>query len=256
MIRLIKNTPELVKLMQSVGQQGESSGRPRPLTPVECAYGIQRLMDEEGDSLAKVSERLNLGKPKSADLYKKRDTAQVISFLNLLKVPEESRNLAGWSTDGFPKIPFSLVSQLASFKPDEQNLILQSVFNTDNKKTMGKEDVKKIRKWRNENTDLSIAVCLEKVLKLKPVETINHIVVCEVGEKLKKFIASNEDHQKKLLEILQNDLDGAFYKIDATDILISISMDATAYEEFDEHQHKKGISFTKFLNDFLEDKIG
>lgn len=242
--------------MRSVGQQGEGGGKSRPLTPVECAYGIQQLIDEEGDSLAKVSERLNVGKPKGSGLYKKRDTAQVTSFLNLLKVSERSRNLAGWSTDGFPKIPFSLVSQLASFKPDEQDMILQSVYNADNKKTMGKEDVKKIKKWRNENEDLSIAVCIEKILKLKPVETINHIVVCEVGEKLKKFIASNKDHQKKLLEILQNGLDGEFYKIDATDILISISMDAAAYQKFDEHQHKKDISFTRFLNDFLENKIG
>lgn len=257
MARLVQDVPEFAKLLQSVGQYGQGNGRKRPLTPVECAHRIQRLMDEEGISMENASERLNLGKPEGSHLYKKRDTTQVGLFLNLLKVSEKSRNLAGWSTDGFPKIPFSLVALLASFKnPDDQDLLLQSVYNSENKKVLVRDDVVRIRKWRTENPDMSMSECIEKVLKLKPAETINHIIVCEVGERLGQFISANKDYREKLLKILHGGLDGSFYSVDATDVLISISMDEDAYRVFDEHQHKKGISFTRFLDMFLEDKIG
>ena len=50
-------------------------------------------------------------------------------------------------------------------------------------------------------------------------------------------------------------MNGNFYDIDTTDILITISMDKEAYKIFHEQQFKKGVHFTAFLNTFLEDKI-
>lgn len=244
-----------VKLLQSVGQQGSGGTGSRPLTPIECAQGIGQLKDDENGDLAKVSERLNLGKPKEISLYKKRDTSQVVNFLNLFNVSKKSRSLAGWSTDGFPKIPFSLVSQLASLAPDEQDLILQSVYNSSNKRVLSKEDVIKIKRWKNANADTPIDACIEKILKMKPVKTINYIVVCGLEPKLKKFIASHKDYRQILLKTLRKNLDGIFNTIDASDMFVSISMDDVAYDIFGEYQYKRNISFTKFLNDFLDDKL-
>ena len=258
MDKLISDVKLYVQLLKSVGVQGSGPNKIRPLQPVECARYIKRLMDEEGDTLHQVAERLNLGKLKDqSNLYKKRDTTQVTSFLNLLKLSEKSRQIAGWNSDGYPFIPFSTMSQLATMTPSEQDVIIQSVFNAkDKKKTLGKDDVTAIKKWRNTNPNLPIEECIEKILKLKPTTIITHLIVTETRKKLQEFISANKDYRKKLLDMLRRDLEGKFYDIDSTAILITISMDDVAYKTFYEKQYKQNISFTQFLNGFLEDKIG
>lgn len=254
MAQLIKNLPEYAKLLQSVGVQGDEYIRSRPLTPVQCANMIRQLMVEEGDSLYKVSERLSLGKSMGSEMYKKQDTSMVTSFLNLLKVSKKSRDLAGWGTEGFPKIPFSLISQLSTLPEKEQDMIIQSVYNTNNARRLGKDDVKRIKKWRNEHKELSIKVGIQEILKLKPVQIVNYIVVCEISPKLRQFIGRNMNHQDKIIKILRTYLDGEFYKVDTTNSLITVSMNKMAFRIFDESQ-RRDISFTEFLNTFLEDKI-
>ena len=154
------------------------------------------------------------------------------------------------------KIPFTSVIELKALSHEEQDIVLQSVFkgDTEKKGLIGKE-MKKIVKFRDENNDLSIQDCIEKVLKLKPVTVITHVVVCETYTKLKNFIKSNPNHKEKLLEILKLNISGEFYEIDTTDILVSISMDEQAYKIFHEQQYKKDVHFTEFLNTFLEDKL-
>ena len=80
--------------------------------------------------------------------------------------------------------------------------------------------------------------------------------MAEIRKTLREFISSNKDYREKLLDILRKNLEGEFYDIDSTTILITISMDKIAYNTFHEKQYKQNISFTQFLNDFLEDKIG
>ena len=256
--KLISDVKLYAHLIRSIGVQGSGSNIIRPLQPVECAQCIKRLIDEEGDTLHQVAERLNLGKPQDqSKLYKKRDTTQVTSFLNLLKVSEKSRQLAGWGYEGYPSIPFSTMSQLATMTPSEQDMIIQSILTAkDKKKTLGKEDVKTIKKWRNANPNLPIEEYIEKILKLKPTTIITHLIVAEIRKKLQEFIGANKDYREKLLDILRKNLEGEFYSIDSTKILITISMDEDAYKTFHEKQYKQNTPFTQFLNDFLEDRIG
>lgn len=252
--KLVTDVKSYAKLLNSVGT---GSIQKRPLTPVECAKFIQRLIDEEGESLEKIAERLDLGKSQNmSKIYKKRDTTQVIKFLNLLKVSEKSRNLAGWLYDDYPLIPFSTISEFSTFTPEEQNTIIQSIFNTkDKKKILGKEDVKKIKKWRKLNPDTSIDEYVKKVLKLKPVTITTHLVVSEINASLGQFIQTNPDYKKKILDILQESLDGEFYDIDAGNSVIAISMNETAYKIFHISQYNNGVSYTQFLNTLLENKI-
>ncbi len=256
MSKLVTDVKAYSQLLLSISRHG--SGQSRPLKPIECAQYIRRLIDEEKEPLHKIAERLDLGKQKDkSNIYKKRDTTQITTFLNLLKVSKKSIEFAGWGYEGYPSIPFSAISQLSTFTADEQDMIIQSIYSArDKKKIIGKEDIKKIKKWRNENPDLPITECIKKLLKLKPVAVTTYIVVSEIREKLRQFIKSNDGYKEKILEILRNDLDGKFYNIDSTAILITISMDETAYQAFHDMQYKRGISFTKFLNSFLEDKIG
>ena len=92
-------------------------------------------------------------------------------------------------------------------------------------------------------------------MKLKVVD-ITNLVVCEIQDRLNNFIKSNDDYEKKIIDTLKNNLNGEFYSIDTTDILITISMDQNAFTVFREQQLEKGVSYSDFLNSFLEDKIG
>lgn len=256
--KLVTDVKTYAKLLNSVGQQGLGAGRKRPLSPVQCAEYIQRLIDEEGESMEKVAERLNLGKQRNmSNMYKPRDTTQITSFLNLLKVSPKSRELAGWLTDEYPHIPFSVISQLSTMTPEDQDLVIQSILNSkDKKRTLGKEDIKKIKKWRNKNPDMPIRECIEKVLQLKPVTIVTHVVVVEICDKLRLFIESSPDYEQKLLSMLQNEVGGQFHDINVGKSVMAISMNAEAFKTFYEQQYKKGSSYTKFLNSFLENKIG
>ena len=80
--------------------------------------------------------------------------------------------------------------------------------------------------------------------------------MAETRKKLQEFISINKDYQEKLLDILRKNLEGEFYNVDSTKILITISMDDVAYKTFHEKQYQQNIPFTQFLNNFLEDKIG
>lgn len=255
--KLVMDVQTYSKLLNSVGQQGLGPGRKRPLSPVQCAEYIRRLIDEEDESLDKIAERLNLGRQKdTSNMYKSRDTSQITAFLNLLKVSPKSRELAGWSTDEYPRIPFSTISQLSTMAPEDQDLIIQSILSSKNKRRiLGKEDVKRIKAWRNENPDLSIRECIEKVLKLKPVNAVTHMIVVEVHDRLRRFMESNPDHREKLLAILRSGLEGEFYDVNVGKSVMAISMDEEAYGPFYEHQYKKGSSYTKFLDWFLESRI-
>ncbi len=257
MTRLTKNIKLYSKLLISVGQQGRGVSKRQPLPPVECGQLIKQLMEEEKEDKYQIAERLDLGRPKEGtSIYKKRDTTQLNQFVKLLDISEKNRDYAGWGWEGYPKIPFSAVLEISSLSHDEQDIVLQSVYkNNKEKRDLFKKDLAKIAKFRKNNPKLTIQECIEKVFKLKPITIVTHIVVCETYAKLKNFIKSNIDHQEKLLNILHNNMDGKFYEIDTTDILITISMDEVAFKIFHVQQNKKGVHFTEFLNTFLEDKI-
>ena len=117
------------------------------------------------ETQVQVAERLDLGRPKDeTDIYKKRDTTQVSSFLSLLNVSEKSRDFAGWGWEGLPKIPFTTISILSSsFSHEDQDKIIQSALQGEKKSSILKSDAIKLRKWKNANPNLVIEEGIEKV---------------------------------------------------------------------------------------------
>ena len=254
MLPLKKNIKLFAKLLQSVGRQGRGTKK-QPLSPLECAQYIKQLMDEEKLDKKQVSERLGLGRQENlADLYKDTDSTQVGLFLKLLDVSPKSQQLAGWGWEGPPKINFTTIFRMAKLSHEEQDRVLQSVYRSGKQELLSK-DALKITKFMTENPDLSINEAIKKVLKLKPVEVTNYMIVCETREKLKKFIENNKDYEEKLLKILRDNMKGKFYEISATDTVISILLDDVGFKIFNEQQEQKDNPFTDFLNEFLEDKI-
>jgi hypothetical protein len=256
MQRLTDNIDLYSKLLLSVGQQGRGIKQKQPLQPLECGRYIKQLMDEENEDRGQVSERLGLGRSKdSSQMYKKRDSTQVTKFLQLLNISEKSQDLAGWGWEGHPKIPFSVILKMVNFSHDEQDKILQTFKANNKKEKLTQLDVQKIKKCMDSDSDSTIDNCIEKIMKLKVVN-ITNLVVCEMHDKLNNFIKSHDDYEKRIIDILKNNLDGDFYSIDTTDILITISMDQNAFTIFHEQQLEKGVSYSDFLNSFLEEKIG
>ena len=256
MQRLTSNIDLYSKLLLSVGQQGRGIKQKQPLQPLECGRYIKQLMDEENEDRGQVSERLGLGRSKdSSQIYKKRDSTQVTKFLQLLNISEKSQDLAGWGWEGHPKIPFSVILKMVNFSHDEQDKILQTFKANNKKEKLTQLDVQKIKKCMDFDSDSTIDNCIEKIMKLKVVN-ITNLVVCEIHDKLNNFIKSHDDYEKRIIDILKNNLDGDFYSIDTTDILITISMDQNAFTIFHEQQLEKGVSYSDFLNSFLEEKIG
>lgn len=254
MPKLIHDTKLYAALLLSVGRQGRKITQKRPLTPIECGKLIDRLMREENENINDIARRLDLGRPKDqADPYKKRDTTQVQSFLNLLRLSDKSKYFAGWNGEKPPKIPFSTLTYLSKLTAEDQDKIIQSTY-INNKKNINKDDAKKIARLRLE-TEMPISDCIENVLMVKPISETTYMIVCEIHEKLKKFIYTNNKSQEKILKILQRELPGEFYSVDTTHVLITVSMNELAYRTFHEQQFKKRIPFTQFLNNFLEDKL-
>lgn len=256
MQRLTSNIDLYSKLLLSVGQQGRGIKQHQPLQPLECGRYIKQLMDEENEDRTQVSERLGLGRSKdSSHMYKKRDSTQVTKFLQLLNISEKSQDLAGWGWEGHPKIPFSVILKMINFSHDEQDKILQTFKSNDKKEKLTQADVQNIKKCLDSDSNLAIDDCIEKIMKLKVVD-ITNLVVCEIQDTLKNFIKSNDDYEKRIIDMLKNNLSGEFYSIDTTDVLITISMDQNAFTVFHEQQLEKGVSYSDFLNSFLEEKIG
>ena len=249
--------------MLSVGQQGRGISKKQELSPVECGECIKRLMDEQKETKLQVAERLDIGRPKKgSSMYKKRDLTTLNMFLDMMSISQKSKYVAGWGWQPKPKIAFSTILELQSLSHDEQDYVIQTVLDKykqnkiDGKKdNLGKNDFKKIVTLRKNDPKLSIEEIIEKVWKLKPETIIKYIVVCETFDKLNEYAKLHDDSNEKLLSILKNNMNGEFFSLDINDILITIEMDKTAFELFHESQNKQGVSFTRFLNMFLEDKL-
>jgi len=247
----------------SVGQQGRGISKKQELSPVECGECIKRLMDEQKETKLQVAERLDIGRPKKgSSMYKKRDLTTLNMFLDMMSISQKSKYVAGWGWQPKPKIAFSTILELQSLSHDEQDYVIQTVLDKykqnkiDGKKdNLGKNDFKKIVTLRKNDPKLSIEEIIEKVWKLKPKTIIKYIVVCETFDKLNEYTKLHNDSNEKLLSILKNNMNGEFFSLDINDILITIEMDKTAFELFHESQNKQGVSFTRFLNMFLEDKL-
>lgn len=271
MSTLVKNISLYTKLVLSVGQQGRGISKKQELSPVECGECIKRLMEEQKETKSQIAERLDIGRPKAdSSMYKKRDLTTLNMFLDLLNISQKSKYVAGWGWEPEPKIAFSSILELKTLSYDEQDYVIQTVMekfkqnkidkeqnkNDQKKNNFGKNDFKKIVKLRNDSPKLTIQKIIEQVWKLKPETIVNYIVVCETFDKLTEYVKSHDNANEKLLSILKNNMTGEFFSLDVNDILITIQMDKIAFEQFHESQTKKGVSFTRFLNTFLEDKLG
>jgi len=269
LVRLIQSPKLLAKLLLSVGKQGRGTSQRQPLTPIEAAKYIKRYMEEENLDAHQVSEKLGLGRARDTTkmLFEKTDKTQVEFFLKLLELSPASRDFCAWDwEEGIDRINMTILFRLNALPHNEQDKVIQTIRKQKKEfRDSGGEtptpfistEAHKISIERRANPDIPIDEFIEKTLKIRPVTEIHNFVVCRMQEKLKIFVKTNDDYPAKLIEILKNNIDGVFYDVDAENgASITIEMDQTALKIFDEHQSKKDVPYSQFLNEFLEDKLG
>ncbi len=232
MTNLTKDPKQYAKLLLSVSEPQRKIEQERPLDPFECAQMIKRLMDEEGDTKSQISARIGL-MGITAD-PSKTSTLRLNQFLALLNISKKSRSFAGWPWEGYPKIRFPLLSDLSPLSPDEQDLVIQSVYNNERKyvslfKPETRENspcrprleignasqydrkrllttyAAKVASYKENGTKSSIRKYIKDFLGLKPVDITTHMIICDAPRTLlytPEYFRSNDEYKKILVHIL------------------------------------------------------
>ena len=248
--RLIDDVSTYANLLLSVGVQGDNLKQERPLTPIEVANLVQRMIKENNEPLRIISARLGLGRGKiNDDIYKKEDTSQISIFLDLLKLSKRSQKVLGYGKSDKDKIAFStgaVIAKLSDF--DEQDKVIQSSL----EKGIIKDEAIKIIQYRKAHPNETIEECIEKVLKIRPVEKITNVVCCVLEEKFRNTIESKKD---KLIENLKIKLNGEIFKTNIKGKIIIIFMDDDAFNTLESKQKEKNMTFSNYVNFLIEDSI-
>ena len=240
--RLIDDVSTYANLLLSVGIQGDDLKRERPLTPIEVASLIQRLIKENNEPLHIISARLGLGRGKTQDIYKKTDTSQISIFLDLLKLSKRSQKVLGYGRSDSDKISFSTGAQIAKLTDfDEQDKVIQSSL----EKGIKKKEARKIVQYRKTHPKVTIEECIKKILKIRPVEKVTNVVCCTLEEKFRNTI---EPKQDKLVKSLRTKLNGEIFKINIKGKIIMIFMDDNAFNTLEKKQKEKNMTFSNYVN--------
>ncbi len=295
MSRLTKDPKQYAKLLLSVSKPWRGIKQERPLDPFECAQMIKRLIDEEGDTKSQISTRIGMI-GRTVNPSKNSNIARTNQFLALLNISEKSRCFAGWAWDGYPKIQFQALSIISSMDPEEQDIIIQSVYNNERKYVQlfkpGPRDYRKdippnpdelVDERRVDPYDrrriltthfarmiVGLKGCgldilkslIRDSLRIEPVDTTTHMIVCKIPENMENFISLNDDYEnfislnddyaKKLFQILGKDLAGELYGVNIEFDTIVMSMDEEAYDSFCDMQQKRNLPLAEFIGDFFD----
>ncbi len=248
-IHLINDVSTYANLLLSVGIQGDEIKQERPLTPIEVASLIQRMVKENNEPLHIISARLGLGRAKEGNIYKKTDTSQINIFLDLLKLSKRSQKVLGYGKSDNYKISFSTGAQIAKLSDfDEQDKVIQSSLDYGIKK----EEAIKIVQYRKAHPKATIEECIEKILKIRPIEKVTNIICCTLDE---KFINTIESKKDKLIKNLRTELNGEIFKTNIKGKIIMISMDDNAFNTFEKKQKEKDMTFSNYVNFLIGEVI-
>lgn len=151
---------ELRDLTLSVGTHRAT----RRLSPLEVAQLIGKMLRFD-PSRERCSQYLGISK------------TQLSSFLRLLDVDARVQHLADWRGTANATIPFSTLSETARLEPTEQVALAEAALRT----TLGWKEVVQIVQIRERSGD-PIAICIEKVLALRPEIVKQHVFVGRISQ--------------------------------------------------------------------------
>lgn len=149
----------------------------RVLSPIQTAQQIKRLIDEEG--IETVEEILPLNKN------------NIMSFVHLLKLPEECHDGIVWGRSGDMGVGFSAASHIAALVNREDKLLL---FNETSKNNISEKDVQQIISFYKKNDkkfDISLVDIIAKTTNARPSTSHLYIVVISISSDSKTKLENN-----------------------------------------------------------------
>lgn len=230
------NNEEYAKLLSSI--KTANTGFRRPLSPIQTAQYIQRLVDEEGKDSAELL--IPLGKTMFGD------------FLRLLKLPEQCHNAIIWGETKDFAVGFSAAAFLAKLETDEDKLLL---FHETSKQSLIVTEIKKINDYYKKN-DLSLLEAIEKITSVRSEIIHSYLVIISIQENIQKKLEEiSKEFNKTSKEIMCEKLAEKFEVTNIDSIIIkgkniAITLKEDQYLNYKKHIKKLGLEYDK-ITEFL-----
>jgi len=226
----------------------------RPLTPIQAAEWIQEAIEELGGK-DKVMERLDLS------------SSMINAFQNLLtKVSEDITSSFKWGkTDAKNGVlNFTAAHLMSSFEPEEQNKLFSACFELAQKGTKfpGKEELKRVKQYYNENKDVSFDDAIAYIFKMdRPPEGFDSAIFMAVLDEdvfdnlMKRVEEKNSSAKEVVQEVLRKKLgeDSVSGIRIMESRIIRVIFSKEAKEKFDTNAKSKNLRKNAFMNNLLGD---
>ena len=226
----------------------------RPLTPIQAAEWIQEAIEELGGK-DKVMERLDLS------------PSMINGFQNLLtKVSEDIASSFKWGkTDAKNGVlNFTAAHLMSSFEPEEQNKLFSACFELAQKGTKfpGKEELKRVKQYYNENKDVSFDDAIAYIFKMdRPPEGFDSAIFMAVLDEdvfdnlMKRVEEKNSSAKEVTQEVLRKKLgeDSVSGIRIMESRIIRVIFSKEAKEKFDTNAKSKNLRKNAFMNNLLGD---
>lgn len=251
--KLIDDIDKYANLLMSVGVLKTT----RPLIPIEAAELIYRLKEEEEETHEQIAKRLGLGKSYNVKSInnESRDTSTVQDFLRILNLSHKSRKLLGWGRSDSNKIPFmvgAIISKLDS--KDDQDMVIQSSLT----RGIKKKEANMILNLKKTFPNMPIESCIEKILKIRPIEKTTYITIHTLSKKMMDKLTYDSLKHKctvphYIIKLLQEKINsGKIISVRLKGNTMYISADKEADAAIQNNIKKSKLTFSKYLNYILD----
>jgi hypothetical protein len=214
---------EYAKLLSSVNIA--NTRLQRPLSPIQTATSIERLIDEEGYSIAEAL--LPIGKKIISDFIKLKNS-----------LPEQCHDAITWGSSDDLGVGFSAAHAIATLDTDDEKLLL---FNAASNKVIKFEDLIEIIRFYKDH-DLPLEEVIQKVTNARPKVSITYLVVISISEITKKVLEAMGKRSQKTVEVCLNELfEKKLHLNEIEDVQIKGKNIAIALKKNEYNEYKKQI---------------
>ena len=224
----------------------------RPMTPYKVALSIQELINETGDDLKKIGNRLKVTP----------DTCKM--FLAILDMPPDWWDILRFGTaDGSGRLPFSMASKVApKFKKgeiieDDLDLLKGAAVHPTTPAL--RDDINNIISCYSTNPDKSIQDCIKEIMNLVPDKISSFIIITDIDPKFVEKIKKTDDTNvnQLLIKILskyfpEKSIENIRIK---NEIFIQLFLNEVGHKSFYALAEKKGLLPKEVINDLLDEEI-
>lgn len=222
--RLIDDNELYAKLLASI--KIKNIGLRRPLSPIQTAFLIERLVNEEGQDLAESLLPIK--------------TKIMSDFLRLKNdLPEQCHDGVIWGTSNDLGVGFSTAHYIATLDKNDDKLLL--FFEASKRQILFDEITEIIRSYKKH--DLPLEDVIQKVTNNRPEKITTYLIVISISENSKKKIeeiSNNMNKQPK--DILKELIQKKFQILEIDSVYLKGNNIAFTFNETEYRNYKKQIS--------------